>query len=107
MAQNVTWPTVIRVQTMTLLRRAVKKFTSALVRVPALVSSSVEARPSAWRTLSSVGLSGTIDGEPVTRSALVDSAVRIIQKNGKRLTKISSPIAPQAAIRPQLVFLVG
>ena len=94
---------MISVQTITELRSAVKKFTSADVSVPAAVSSSVEASPSAWRRLSSVGLSGTSDCEPVTRSALVDSAVRIIQKNGNRLTNSSSPIAPQAAIRPQLM----
>src|SRR5262249_1685378 len=57
--EEVGWAGGISVQTITLLGSAVKKFTSALVSVPAFVSSSVEARPSAWRTLSSVGLSGT------------------------------------------------
>src|SRR4051812_26521114 len=58
LAPKGTWASVISVQTITLLRRAVKKLTSALVRVPALVSSSLEARPSACLTLSRVGLSG-------------------------------------------------
>src|SRR5215210_3023326 len=107
MEQNTTCPMVIRVHTITELRSATKKLIDVDVAVPASAISLAEASPRTCLRLTSVAPGGESVWDPVTRSALELSAVRSIQKNGKRLTNSSSPIAAQAATRPHAMpFLV-
>src|SRR5215210_3593837 len=105
MEQNTTWPRVIRVQTITELRSAVKKLIDADVAVPALAMSASDASPRTCLMFTVVAPGGARLCDPATRSALELSAVRSIQKNGNRLTNSSSTITAQAAMRPQAMPL--
>src|SRR4051812_49366968 len=107
MEQNTTWPSVISVQMITELRRAVKKLIGVDVAVPALAISLSDARPSTCLTFTVVAPGGVRLWEPLTRSALELSAVRSIQKKGNRLTNSSRIIAAQAATRPQAIFFLA
>src|SRR4051812_38453146 len=107
MEQNAPWPMGIRGHTITELRRAGKKLIDVDGAGPAPPISLADPGPrTCWR-LTSVAPGGESVCEPVTRSAFELSAVRSIQKNGKRLTNSSTPIAAQAATRPHAMpFLV-